>query len=204
MNDTNFRGQALNLRAITVIFWAFLIASAALAGDDKKAEIVIAVDGDDDATQVMRFVGDEADIVLDDLDVGETKTLTDTDGRQVTVQRTGKGLVFDVEGRTIELPEIHGEHHVERHAHAGGHGKEVQIEERREVRVVKSDADGGVTIISREAIDEATRERIREVLRDSGSSAEVSFVDTTEFNEAAGTGARKEVIIIRKNKDVAN
>ena len=192
----------MNLRTLTVFFWIFLIASAAVAGDEKKAQIIIAVDGDDGGKQVMHFVGDDAGTVLDDLEVGEKQTLTDTDGRQVTVQRTADGMVFEVDGQTIEMPEIHGEHHVE--IHAAGHGKEVQIEERREVRVVKSDGDSGVTVISREAIDEATRERIRQALRDSGRKDEVTFVDTAELEGGAGAGTRKEVRIIRKNRDVTN
>ena len=192
----------MNLRTLTVFFWIFLVASAALAGDEKKTEIIIAIDGDDGGKQVMSFVGDDAGTVLEDLEVGEKQTLTDADGRQVTVQRTADGMVFEVDGRTIEMPEIHGEHHVE--LHAAGHGKEVQIEERREVRVVKSDGDSGVTVISREAIDEATRERIRQALRDGGRKDEVTFVDTAELNDAAGAGTRKEVRIIRKNRDVTN
>ena len=192
----------MNLRTLTVFFWIFLIASAAVAGDEKKAQIIIAVDGDDGGKQVMHFVGDDAGTVLDDLEVGEKQTLTDTDGRQVTVQRTADGMVFEVDGQTIEMPEIHGEHHVE--IHAAGHGKEVQIEERREVRIVKSDGDSGVTVISREAIDEATRERIRQALRDSGRKDEVTFVDTTDLEDAAGAGTRKEVRVIRKNREVTN
>ena len=140
--------------------------------------------------------------VLDDLEVGEKQTLTDADGRQVNVQRTANGMLFEVEGRTIEMPEIHGEHHVE--LHAAGHGKDVQIEERREVRIVKSDGDSGVTVISREAIDEATRDRIRAALRDSGRNDEVTFVDTADLDGAAGAGTRKEVRIIRKDRDVTN
>ena len=192
----------MNLRTLTVFFWVFLIATAALAGNEKKAEIIIAVDGDDGGKQVMRFVGDDAGTVLEDLEVGEKQTLTDADGREVTVQRTAEGMVFEVDGRTIEMPEIHGEHHVE--LHAAGHGKEVQIEERREVRIVKSDGDSGVTVISREAIDEATRERIRQVLRDSGRKDEVTFVDTADLDDAAAGGTHKEVRIIRKDRDVTN
>ena len=70
MNTTYFRGSTVNLRTLTIFFWVFLIATAALAGDEKKAEIVIAVDGDDGGKQVMRFVGDDASTVLDDLEVG--------------------------------------------------------------------------------------------------------------------------------------
>ena len=97
MNTTYFRGSTVNLRTLTIFFWVFLIATAALAGDEKKAEIVIAVDGDDGGKQVMRFVGDDASTVLDDLEVGEKQTLTDADGRQVNVQRTANGMLFEVE-----------------------------------------------------------------------------------------------------------
>ena len=58
-----------------------------------------------------------------------------------------------------------------------------------------------VSVISGGAIDEATRQRIREALTSAGEDNEVEFIDSTEFNT---NGARKEVHIIRKELDVTN
>ena len=75
------------------------------------------------------------------------------------------------------------------------------IDGARKIKIVKTGDADDVTVISGGAIDEATRQRIREALASSGEENEVEFIDSTEFN---ADGARKEVRIIRKEIDVTN
>lgn len=192
----------MNFRAFTLFLWGCLIASAALAGDKSKTEIVIAVDGDAAGTQVFRFDSDEAGASLDDLDVGESRIITDEDGNEVTMRRTEDGLVFNVGGETIALPALHGEHHLD--MHIDGHDKDVVIDKHREVRVIKTDRVQDVTVISGNALGEATRERIRQAVKEGGNDSEVVFIDTTEFADVDAADGRREVRVIKKKIDVTN
>lgn len=163
---------------------------------------MIAIDDDATGKQVYRFDSNEAGAGLGDLDVGESQTLTDTDGNEITVRRTEDGLVFNVGDETIALPALHGEHHLD--IHADGHDGNVVIDEHREVRVIKTDGAQGITVISSEALDEATRERIRQAVQESGKEGEVVFIDTTEFGDEPAAGKRREVRVIKKKIDATN
>ncbi len=91
--------------------------------------------------------------------------------------------------------------HMHDDAHAVDVDTDVMIEGARQIRIVKTGDADNVTIISGGAIDEATRQRIREALTSAGEGNEVEFIDSTEFNT---NGAHKEVHIIRKEVDVTN
>ena len=68
--------MSMNIRAATVFFWFFLIAGAALAGEQYRSEIKIAVDSDDDAPQVFEWHSDDPDADLSKLEVGEIEKTT--------------------------------------------------------------------------------------------------------------------------------
>jgi hypothetical protein len=79
----------------------------------------------------------------------------------------------------------------------GSHGDAHAV---RKIKMIRTDDDEGVTVISGAAIDEATRQKIRDVLPSAGHNSEVEFIDGGEFND----GIRKEVRVIRKEVDVTN
>ena len=49
----------MNIRAATLFFWGFLIATATLAGERHRAEIVTVLDSDRGMQQVHAWTGDE-------------------------------------------------------------------------------------------------------------------------------------------------
>ena len=106
----------MTIRTIAVFLWACLIATAAIAGEEHRTQIKIAVDGDGEDHQFIEFDSQNSDVDLQNLAVGESKTLTDTGGEEVTVTRTDNGLEFNVGGETIEIDHMpggmHGEHDV--------------------------------------------------------------------------------------------
>ena len=82
----------MTLRTFMVFFWGCLIAAAAVAGEEHRTEIKIAVEGDDTAHRVFRFDSQDSDVDLHSMAVGESKLITDSDGNDVTVLRTENGF----------------------------------------------------------------------------------------------------------------
>jgi hypothetical protein len=65
------------------------------------------------------------------------------------------------------------------------------------VKVIKSDHVDGVTIISSSEINDETRARIKQVLKDAGTDGEVMFLDGSELGDAHADGEHK-VRVIKK------
>jgi hypothetical protein len=75
----------VTIRTFVVFLWGFLIATAALAGEQRRTQITIAVDGDDGAQKEFEWHSDSTDFAIDELAIGDSKTLTNEDGNVVTV-----------------------------------------------------------------------------------------------------------------------
>lgn len=197
----------MKLRTITVFLWACLIGTAAIAGEEHRTQIKIAVDGDGEDHQFIEFDSANSDVDLQSLAVGESKTLTDTGGQEVTVTRTKSGLEFDIAGETIEidhlLGDMHGEHTID--IEIDGHdGDGVVIREHKDIRVIKTDSSDGVTIISGSEVDAETRAKIEAVLKEAGRDGEVMFLDGSELNSDVQAHEGHEVRIIKKEYNETN
>ena len=196
----------MKIKKYVVLFWAFLLATAAVAGEEHRTHIEIAVDDDGSGERSFIFDSAEAGFDLQSLAVGETRAVTDASGNVANVSRTEAGFEIEVAGETISLGDLGAEEDFAMHMHDDAHAVDVDtavvIEGSKQIRIVrKGDAADNVTVISGGAIDEATRQRIREALASVGMDTEVEFIDSTEFDT---NGARKEVRIIRKELDVTN
>ena len=204
-------GIFVNLRTITVFFWAFLIASAAIAGEKRETHIKI-VTGDTEAG-TFEWHNSDADGDFSDLEVGESKTLTGEGGKEVTVTRTEKGLTFDIDGKTVEMMDVGGDGEIvvdvdvihegdgEHMIHKDGN---VVIKEMKNVRVIKTDDAADVTIISSDEIDQETRARIEAALREAGKDGEVLFLDGSDLHEDAQAHGEHDVRIIKKKVEKTN
>jgi len=204
----------VNLRPVFVFLWGCLIASAAMAGEQHETRIKIVTDGDDDGVFEWHSTDPNAD--FSDLEVGESRTVTGDDGKEVTVTRTGDGFEFDVDGKKIELMEFaegdaitvdvdvrrggDGEHVVHK-SHKDG---DVVIEKSKSVRIIKTDDAADVTIISSAQIDAATRERIKAVLKDAGTDGEILFIDGSEMSGDAQAHGEHDVRIITNKVEKTN
>lgn len=201
----------MNLRTITVFFWACLVGTAAVAGDEQRTRIEIAVEDDTSGQQTFHFDSQEAGFDLHSMAIGETRTVTDRSGKTADIRRTADGFAFDVNGETIDLEELHkingmhGEHEIEMHIDDADSDVTV-VKDVRKIKMIKTDTSDGITVISGRDIDEATRERIREALRATGHDDEVLFVDSREFEADIDiqTHGSHKVRVIRKEIDVTN
>jgi hypothetical protein len=169
------------MKARRMLWYAVLLLTTgpALAGDSSATKFAIAVDDGDDTVE-LQLDGEQLGFVLSELQLGETRSVVDKQGRTVLVTRTGKGFTFNVEGKTIEMPAIHGEHaasgtHVMGHADGIAPDHDVHMARTTTISAV---GGGGTTIISGEPIDEATRDNIRSLLISAGHDGEIRFIDS--------------------------
>ena len=187
----------MRIRTFTVFFWLILIGAAALAGEQHETHIAIEVD---DGTDTFTWHSDDSDLDLDSLEVGESRTLTSEGGKEATVMRTEDGLVFDVDGETIDVMKLHGGDRVKM-IH-GEHDIEVNTEKR--IEIIKTGGDEAVTIISTAGIDDAKRARIEAALEEAGVEGDVLFLDGSDLHEDGQAHARREIRVIRKEKDATD
>ena len=195
---TSIKGKIVTIRALAVCFWAGLIATAAVAGEEYRTEIEIAVDDDGGKHRVLRFDSADSDVDIESMDVGESRVITDSDGKEVTVLRTEDGFEFDVAGENIKIAGLHGDHDFD---HEDGHAV---VEKHKKVRVIKSHNADGVTIISGTEIDADTRAALEKVLKDAGKDVEIVFIDGSELGADEQLQGKREVRVIKKEIDVTN
>ena len=167
---------------------------------EKKVELKVVVAGDGDAPSEVHWVSN--DLELDDLAVGESRTITGESGTEVTVTRTDGGMEFDIGGEKVVVPDMGA--HGTRMAFVdleGDHDVDVEVMgvdgEEIDVRVIGGGAhvmqahgSDGVTIISSEPLDDSVKESIRSVLISAGRDDEVVFIDGSEDG--------KQVKIVKK------
>jgi len=201
----------MNFRALVVFFWVCLIGTAAVAGEERQMHIEIAVDDDASGEQTFIFDSQEAGFDLHSLAVGESRTLTGRSGNTVDVRRTDDGFEFDVNGKTIkvdgmpDVDDMHGRHEIEMFVDDSNSSVD-DVRKIKKIKMIKTDHATGVTVISDQEIDAATRERIQEVLKSAGQKGDVLFIDGSEFDGDGGAEihGRHEVRIIKKEVDVTN
>ena len=179
----------MNVRAATLFFWGFLIAGAAVAGEEYRSEIKLAIETDGDEPQIFEWHSDNPDADLSKLEVGESRTIEGDDGRQATVTRTADGLEFNVDGQTIAMP--HEDHHS-------------IVKNTKTVKVIKTDDTDGVTIISSDALDADTRARIEAALEEAGKGGEIIFIDGSELSGAEQVHGEHKVIIRKEIEKTTN
>jgi hypothetical protein len=160
-------------------------------------KIEVAIDGDGQDHRIFEWHGDGT--TIDDLAVGESKTITDDDGNEIMLKRTEKGLEIEVEGETIDIAGLDEDHEL--------HAMDdvvVKTHADHRVKVIKTDGEMGVTIISSDALDDKTRARLEEVLKEAGKDGEIMFIDGSELGGEEQAGTRREIRVIRKKVDVTN
>lgn len=171
----------MNAKQTATLLATFLFATAAYAGEKEHRKMEIKVIADDGEGEThLTLDSDDLGFDLEEMQVGENRSITDKDGRPVLITRTDDGYSFDVDGTTIDMPAfgMHGKH--------GKHGKHGD----RNVWVSKSGMaphddidvhvmhDGaapkvmmggeGVVIFSGKEIDDATQQVIRTALESAG------------------------------------
>ena len=97
----------MNFKQIAVFAAAILFATAAVSGEKDHAKIEIKVVSDDtDGNTHLVLDSDNMNFELQNMQVGENQSVVDEDGRAVLVTRTEGGFSFNVDGKTIDMPDF--------------------------------------------------------------------------------------------------
>ncbi len=169
------------MRLSSIMIASLLISAAALAGEDLKMKIEIAVDNGGGTPTVIRLDGDDMGFELDDLQEGESRSVVDSSGKMVLVTRTADGFVFDVDGKKIEIPGMHEDHAI-RMADDVGEETDIDVRVIKQIEIKGNANQDDVTIISGKALDDSTKEAIRSVLISAGHAGEIMFLDGSELH----------------------
>lgn len=175
-----------------------MVFGAAIADEEveRKVEVKVVVEGDVSADgSAIHWSSDEMDFDLQDLAVGETRSIDSESGQPVTVTRGKNGYTFDIDGQSVVMPDIG-----EQTAHMAfietddmDHDIDVQI-------IGDGHATGphpadGVTIISSKPLDASVRESIKSVLISAGNDDQVTFIDGSDDNQRVMFMKKKVEII---------
>ncbi len=167
------------LKGLAIAFGAIMFMFGGGQKSEEKAFIVLNSSGvenkvrmhfiDDNGDKNMRFVLEEGGLEFnpDDFNVGETKTFTLDNGDEVEVRREQNKIVLILGEKEMEffIGEI-GE---------AGHGVHVYKAASTALEMVSEGAEDALTISGLGDVDEETRERIINALREAGVSKEVRF-----------------------------
>ena len=161
---------------------ALVLPALASAGQEEDMHITIAVD-DPHSGEVTSVMLDSEDLgfSLDELQVGETRSFIDADGRSVLITRQQQGFKLDVDGKTIELPAIH-DAHTATMVSSGviAHPSATAVRVSQSAGAIHLGEERGIMIFSGDVIDDATKEGIKSLLLSSGYNSDVQFVDASE------------------------
>lgn len=154
------------------------IACSGYAGEQAKHVIAIDVVGEDDTEKVsLKLNSEDLGFELDEMQVGETRSVVDEKGRAILITRSESGFSFDVNGKTIDMPdftEVNGENF---HWVANSDDAAMNVQVLHHNRTATLAGPGGTVIITSKPIDESTRLSIQAILESAGHGSEVDFID---------------------------
>ena len=179
-DETDNRNWGLNimkLRKLTVVLASLGLASVALAGEEMKTRMAIAlVDGDNHGEMRLEFDSDDLGFDLHDMQEGENHSIVDKSGRTILITREADGVRFEVEGKTIRMPIIDDECGASGWA-SHGDITDVDVHVMHDTSITSAHGMNGVMIFSGRPIDEATQQAIISMLESAGHGSEIRFVD---------------------------
>lgn len=174
----------MRIKHIVLLMAIAGFAGGVIAEEQKHMKMAISVVDSENADEMSFKIDSHAlGFDLDDMQQGESRSIVDEAGRPILVTRTEDGFNFDVDGKSIDVPDFTN----------AGHGRAVWISgdadgshaiSKHEVHVVhQSDMTTlhdmrGTMIISPKPIDATTQQAIKSLLESAGYGDKVDFVDS--------------------------
>jgi len=152
------------------------LAVVALAGEEMRTNIAIAVVDDSDGEVRIELDSDDLGFNLHDMQEGENRSIVDKSGRTILVTREADGFTFDVDGKTIKMPAFDGDHHGMVWVDAD-HDEDIDVRVMKDASFVTAGSMDGIMIMSGKPIDEATQQAITSLLESAGHGSDVRFID---------------------------
>ena len=189
----------MKLRNISFVLASLGLASVALAGEEMKTKMVIAlVDSDSIGEVRLELDSDDLGFNLHDMQEGENHSIVNKSGRAILVTREADGFRFDVDGKTIKMPLFDEQHHGALWV-SDGDITDVDVHVMHDTCIATAHDTDGVMIFSEKPIDEATQQAIISMLESAGHGSETRFVDAEGPH-----GGPHAIKVIEKRVEVTN
>ena len=188
----------MKTRKLAAIAVLLIFGATAFAQEEHKMkfEVIVAEDGADETTS-FSWSGADTDFDMQDMQVGESRSIIDESGQSVLITRETDGIKIDVDGKTIMMPEMPGiGAHGASMAFVDGGDMDIDVQVIGHGGFMTSGGPEGVTIITDEALDESTKASIEAVLQSAGRDDKVTFID------GSGGADGEHATIIRKRVEV--
>ncbi len=169
--------NTLKLATLAVLL---VFGGAAAQEVEKKMQLKVMVTGDD--ASEINWSSDDVDFDMQDLAVGEIRTIESDSGKTVTITRAEEGFSFDIDGKTVMMPDMgeHGTHMAFVDADGLHEAIDIDVDIDNDVHIMRAHHPDGVTIVSGKPLDESVKDSIRSVLISAGNNEEVTFIDGSE------------------------
>jgi len=163
-------------KTVIVLVSLGLAAVALAASEVRTKRVIVLVEDDGEAETRIELDSDDLGFDLQAMQEGENRSIVDENGRTVIITREADGFRFDVDGKTIRMPDIHGGYHGAVRID-GNTGEDVDVHVVRNMAMGPMHRPDGIMILSGKPIDAATQQQIRSLLESAGHDSEVHFVD---------------------------
>ncbi len=135
----------MNIAKVTTSLVAVGLFGVAVAQDETRVKIEVKTeDGTGDDVHIA-IDGDELGVNLHDMQEGENQAIVDEQGRTILVTREADGFRFDVDGKSIKMPMLHGDGEDIMMIHAE-HAENVDVHVVHDVVEVDGEHDGEHTV----------------------------------------------------------
>ncbi len=172
----------MKFKQFAVLTGIAMFTFAAYAGEKGHAMTIDIASDDGEGETRLVLDSSELGFNLHEMQIGENQSVVDSDGRPVLITRTEDGFSFDVDGKTIDVPELISLHDENVWvgdidvdiAHGAVHAEDVDVRVMRHKGAHSSMASpvfmggDGVVIIGGKKISEATQQVIRDALAADG------------------------------------
>ncbi len=185
----------MKIGKILLLAAALGLATIAFAGEEMKMKVVVVEDGGDGEIRID-LDSDDIGFNLEELQEGESRSIVDKAGRSIVVTRKADGFTFDVDGKTIDMPMLGGDHNKLVWVDEDG-DTDVDVHIMKNATFIGEDHMGSTMIMSADPIDEATQQVIKSALESAGHDSEVNFV-THGAHHGAVHGGDHQVKVIKK------
>ena len=180
----------MKFKQLAVLIATAGLAAAAIAGEDMRHKMTIALVDDDGSGETrIELNSDDLGFSLHDMQEGENRSIIDKSGRTILVTREADGFKFDVDGKTIRMPAFDGHHE--------GHMRDIDMHVMHDMDMATAHRMEGAMIVTEKPVDDATQQAIRSMLESAGHGSEIRFVDS-----ASGMRGAHNIRVIEKKVEV--
>lgn len=188
----------MEIRQIVYTGMILGLAAAAFAGDETKTKMsIVVIDDSADGEVRIELDSDDFGFDLHDMQEGESHSIVDKSGRTILISRSANSFTIDVDGKTIDLPVLDGEHHGAMWFGTAG-DDDAGLHFMKNVNFIKAGSMDGIMVMSGKPIDDATQQAIKALLESSGYDSDVDFMD-----HSGPHGLPHRIKVIRKHVEVS-